>query len=934
MNHSEQKAQEFLDLLLTFIKEIHPHFHKPSIQLEDDFEHDLGLDSLSRVELLSRIQEHYHINLCEEELYEIQNPKELLKTIIGAKETLSHHLDHTIVSQNLDENSDLPHKAKTLIDVLHWHLKQHPQRIHIQMYEDDNSGKAISYQALYEKALKIAFSLQDLGLRPSSAVAIMLPTCAEYFYSFYGILLAGGIPVPIYPPARASQLEEHVKRHTHILNNCETTILITVPEAKVVAQLLKSNTQELQHIITPEQLLDTEVTNYSLPHVHEDDTAFIQYTSGSTGDPKGVVLTHANLLANIRAMGEAVEASSKDVFVSWLPLYHDMGLIGSWLGSIYHASVFVVMSPLSFLSKPQRWLWAIHQYKGTLSASPNFAYEYTLHRLKNSDLKGLDLSSWRLAFNGAEAVSPVTMRNFCEHFKHYGFKETSMTPVYGLAESSVGLVFPPLHRGALVDHIQRDLFMKEKIAKPTQDKIGLDFVSSGSALKGHEIRIVDELGHELPPRHEGSLQFKGPSSTKGYYKNESKTNELLDKGWLNTGDQAYMAEGELFITGRVKDIIIRAGRNIYPDQLEKAIGHIEGIRKGCVAIFGIKDESSGTERLIILAETKEMEERIREELIHKITTLSGELLGAIADKVVLAETGAVLKTSSGKIRRSATKELYIRNKGKSETQSLLLQFSRLFLKSIIPNIKRLKRYLFSYLFSFYHWSVFTIFASLAWISLILLPKSLAKKTAKFYLLILSKIIFIPIKTYGLEHVPKDKNARVFVANHSSYLDGLVLSLVLPSDISFVAKAELKTHFYTRLPLEKLGVRFVQRFEITQSVQDAKALLQEDKKNSSLVIFPEGTFSCTAGLKDFHMGAFTLCVEKNLPLTAISISGTRFILRDKNYFISQGEINVHISKPIHVDEKAKKLSPWDQALSLSQASRAFILKYSGEPDLQN
>jgi len=933
MDSSEQKAQELLDLLLKFIKEIHPHFPKHSILMNDDFEKELGLDSLSRVELLSRVQEHYHINLCEEELYEIQNAKALFQTILGAKEALPADLFQGISAQDVDESSSLPYEAKTLIDVLHWHLQRHPDRIHIQMYEDDASGESISYQQLYNEALKVAFSLQKLGLQPSGAVAIMLPSSVEYFYSFYGILLAGGIPVPIYPPARASQLEEHVKRHTHILNNCESSILITIPEAKLVAKLLQSYAPELQHIITPKQLLDSQETHCSLPQIKEDDIAFIQYTSGSTGDPKGVVLSHANLLANIRAMGEAVEASSKDVFVSWLPLYHDMGLIGSWLGSIYHASLFVVMSPLSFLSKPERWLWAIHQYKGTLSASPNFAYEYCLHRLKERDLKGLDLSSWRLAFNGAEAVSPITMKKFCEHFKAYGFDPISMTPVYGLAESSVGLVFPPLNRGPLVDHIQRDLFMKKKIAEPSSDKSGLEFVSSGLALKGHQIRIVDEFNQELPSRHEGALQFQGPSSTKGYFKNQKKTDELIHKEWLNTGDQAYIAEGELYITGRVKDIIIRAGRNIYPDQLEKAIGLIEGIRKGCVAIFGENQEHSGTERLIILAECKESDTQVREELISKISNLSGELLGSVADEVVLAEVGAILKTSSGKIRRSATKELYASHRGKAQSQNLFLQLSRLFIKSIFPNIKRSSRYIQAKLFSFYHWFIFSIFASLAWFSLIICSKSSAQGIAKFYLRAISKLIFIPIHTYGLENLNKNQKS-VYVVNHTSYLDAFILFLSLPFDLCFIAKAELKEHFHTRIPLEKLGVHFVQRYEMSQSIQDVQTLLEDDEQGPSFVIFPEGTFSSIPGLKDFHMGAFILALDKELALVPISISGTRFILRDDSSIIKKGEIEIHISKPISLEEEHEDLSKWEKALYLSKKSREFILQYSNEPDLQN
>jgi len=931
MHESEQKEQKFLNYILELTKQIRPHFHKNTIFPDDDFEKDLGLDSLSRVELISRIHEKFTMDCDEKELYELQTPQELFKHILGEKEKSLIHTNKKRSTVKLEESSPLPYKAQTLIDVLHWHLEEHPERIHIQMYKDNNQGESITYEKLYNQSLKIASSLQELGLKPSEAVAIMLPTCTEYFYSFFGILMAGGIPVPIYPPARPSQLQEHMQRHTRILDNCDASILITIPEAKIVAELLKSYVQNIKDIVTPQQLLDSKKAT-TLPQIKADDIAFIQYTSGSTGDPKGVVLSHANLLANIRAMGEAVDATSNDVFVSWLPLYHDMGLIGSWLGSIYHASLFVVMSPLDFLSKPERWLWAIHTYRGTLSASPNFAYEYCLHRLKDADLTGLDLSSWRAAFNGAEAVSPLTIKNFSQFFKDHGFNEKSMTPVYGLAESSVGLVFPPMNRGPLIDHIQRDLFMEQKIAKASSGEPSLDFVSNGLALKGHEIRIVDSAGHELPSRHEGALQFRGPSSTLGYYKNQTKTDELLDGQWLNTGDQAYIAEGELYITGRVKDIIIRAGRNIYPDQLEKAIGFIEGIRKGCVAVFGGIDKRTATEGLVILAETKISDKDKRQKLISQISTLSADLLGVAADEIVLAEPGAVLKTSSGKIRRSATKELFEEKGGKADTQNLFLQMTRLAIKSLYPNMKRFYTSIKAYLFSGYVWLAFFFFASCTWISLLIVPMSMAQRTARFFAKTISRLSLIPLHLTKSRNIERDLKKSIIVLNHSSYIDAFVLFAILKTDIYFVAKSELKNSFFTRIPLQKLNCCFVERHEIRQSLQDTNELYSLAQEKSPLVFFPEGTFTRVAGLRPFHMGAFTLAVEKNLSIIPIAIEGTRSILRPNSWFIHAGEINLYIGERISLDKQQKELSAWEKALYLAQESRKFILEHCQEPDL--
>ncbi|MDX1296260.1 MAG: AMP-binding protein, partial [Sulfurimonadaceae bacterium] len=479
-----------LETVKGLVTEIHPQYaDNGRIGLDSTFERDLGLDSLSRVELISRIETVYGVALPDRIFAEAQTPRDLLRVLKRLKPEASAPAGAHITDAERPATAELPEDVQTLVELLRWHAEHHGDRTHIQLYEDEGNGKTITYSELAAGAQRVAAALQEHGLGSAEPVVIMLPTGADYFYIFFGILMAGGIPVPIYPPARPSQLEEHMKRHSRILENCRARILVTVEEGKRAGQILMSLTEGLEHILTASQLRES-TAKAMLPTLKKDDIAFLQYTSGSTGNPKGVILTHANLLANIRAMGNAVNASSEDVFVSWLPLYHDMGLIGSWLGSLYYAALFVVMSPLHFLAKPERWLRAIERHGGTLSASPNFGYEYTLHRLKNVDLGSLDLSSWRAAFNGAEAVNPKTLEQFTSHFAQYGFDKSSMTPVYGLAESSVGLAFPPMRRGSKVDSIERDLFIKEQKAKPAQSDSEhlLHFVSSGLPLPGHQIR--------------------------------------------------------------------------------------------------------------------------------------------------------------------------------------------------------------------------------------------------------------------------------------------------------------------------------------------------------------------------------------------------------------------------------------------------------------
>src|ERR1019366_3040137 len=333
------------------------------------------------------------------------------------------------------------------------------------------------------------------------------------------------------------QLEEHLRRQAGILGNCLAAMLITVPEAGTVARLLQASTPSLKRIVSVAEFIAAPAAPTSRSGPGPGDTAFLQYTSGSTGNPKGVILTHANLLANIRAMGRAIEIIPGDVFVSWLPLYHDMGLIGAWIGSLYYAMPLIVMPPTDFLGRPERWLWAIHRYRATLSAGPNFAYEMCATRLDESRLAGLNLSSWRIAFNGSEPVSPATIARFAARFAAYGFDPRAHTPVYGLAESAVGLAFPPLRRGPLIDCIDRTRLAESTVAVPAKltDAQALSVVSCGLPLPGHELRTVDAAGREQPERWEGRIEFRGPSATSGYFRNPEASRSLFDGDWLDTG---------------------------------------------------------------------------------------------------------------------------------------------------------------------------------------------------------------------------------------------------------------------------------------------------------------------------------------------------------------------------------------------------------------
>src|SRR5271170_942958 len=306
-------------------------------------------------------------------------------------------------------------KAETLSEILRLRGRGEPGRSHIQIYEEDDQLRTITFGELYERASVVAADLRRRGLEPGQTVAIMLPTCAEFFWTFAGILLAGGIPVPIYPPFRADRIAEYAARQSNILRNAEAQFLVTWRQAENLAKLLQPRVPSLREVLNAQKLASAAAdpqrpasewrpVQHLSHHARGEDIAFLQYTSGSTGDPKGVVLTHANLLANIRAIISGIDIQPDDACVSWLPLYHDMGLIGAWFVPLFTGIPLVVMSPLAFLSRPERWLRAIHRHRATICPAPNFAYELCVRKIADKDLEGLDLSSWRAATNGAEPV--------------------------------------------------------------------------------------------------------------------------------------------------------------------------------------------------------------------------------------------------------------------------------------------------------------------------------------------------------------------------------------------------------------------------------------------------------------------------------------------------------------------------------------------------
>jgi 1-acyl-sn-glycerol-3-phosphate acyltransferase len=719
-----------------------------------------------------------------------------------------------------------------------------------------------------------------------------------------------------------------MRRQIVILRNAGARMLITVNEGRKLAVLLRSQVETLESVETV-VTLSAERHEAPLPPLNDPEAlGLMQYTSGSTGDPKGVMLTHDGLLENVRSMGHAMEATSADVFVSWLPLYHDMGLIGAWLGCCYFGARLYVMSPISFLVRPVTWLWTMHKYRATFSGGPNFAFELCASRIDEADLEGLDLSALRFIVDGAEPISPQTLRRFDARFQKYGMDKGVVSPSYGLAENCVGLCFPPAGRGPLIDRIKRDALAKQSYAEPAtpDDTDAIEMVACGHPIEKNDVRIVDDSGREVGERHEGMLEFRGPSMTKGYFRNEAKTRELFHDGWIKSGDRAYMAGGDVYITGRVKDIIIRAGRNTYPQEIEEAVSAIPGIRKGGVAAFGSPDPQNGTERLIVMAETKESGAEARAKLIAAAHEVVTQIAGSAADDIVLVPPRGVPKTSSGKVRRSSAKELYETGRTGVKQSGVWWQIARLAVSSIGRSFTSFLRRIGDTLYAAWWWLVIALAFLCAYITTMLLPTLSARWTA---LRAIARgalaLAGIPVNVTGIERLPRGNAVILF--NHTSYMDALIIASVLPGEPAFIAKKEFSEQFFAGSFMRRLGVAFVERFDAAASLADAEAVTGMAKSGRLFVFFPEGTFTRRAGLLGFYMGAFKVAAEANLPIVPGVLRGVRTLLRGDQWFPRRTPIDVVIEAPIQPSG-----TDFGAMLALRDAARAAMLKHVGEPDL--
>jgi 1-acyl-sn-glycerol-3-phosphate acyltransferase len=927
---ARQLEERIVDVVRELAREVGGDRAAGAVAPDASLERDVGLGSLERVELLMRLEAEFGRELDDRFLL-LDTPREIARALPSAptlRTPARAPAEHPVPAAPMRVDD-----LSTLVDALHRRATMEPTRVHVLLHAD-HDARRITYADLWDGAARVAASLTQRGVKRGEPVAIMLPTSLDYLESFMGVLAAGGIAVPLYPPARLDRIVEYLQRQTGILANAGARLMIAMPEAVPIVRMLRRRAPSLETIVTAQTLRENaepvrEATG------ERGDPALIQYTSGSTGDPKGVLLTHASLLANIGAIASGVELAPTDAAVSWLPLYHDMGLIGTWLNAMVNGVPLTLMSPLSFLARPERWLWAIHEQRATLSPAPNFAYELCVRKIRDEALAGLDLSSWRCASNGSEPVSAATLDRFVERFAPFGFRREALFPVYGLAECSVALSFPPVGRAPRVDVVEREPFETEGRAVEASPTIAssLAFVSVGSPLPQHEVRLVDDAGRDVADRVVGTLLFRGPSCTAGYYRNPEATARLVrDGGWLDSGDLAYRANGELFITGRVKDLIIKGGRNLVPQEIEELVGGLEGIRKGCVAAFGVADGRTGTERLVVIAESRLLDDASRARLERDAVAAIADGVGIPPDKVVIAAPGTVPKTPSGKIRRSAMRQAFETGqlggvRGVPFGVRARLAVSRVF--DVARDVARAVARSVQVAYLAAVWSI-TLIALGPIIGILLLVLPRGKPVRMLSRVVARMSLFISgcrVDVDGGEHVPGD-GAVVFVTNHTSYADTPVLAAVIPRDFLFVAMTEILSWRLIGLVARRGQHLTVDRWHVQQSVADAAAVESALNAGEAVLFFAEGGFSRARGLRPFRLGAFEAAVATGAPVIPIALRGSREILPADTHLPHPRKVHVWIGEPIRASGR-----DWNALLDLRERAADAIAAHCGEPRLE-
>jgi len=550
----------------------------------------------------------------------------------------------------------------TVTDVLYRTIQEEPDRIALVLQSPDGD-QAITYTDLIRGALGYAKLLEGAGVGSNEPVILLLQHGRPLIEAFFGAILHGAVPAIMPFLTEKLSPERYRQSLAALIEITKPAAIITYPAfTDEVARARKEGDSVRSVILWTEAGPPTDISWETLGGMRSEpeDIVLLQHSSGTTGLQKGVALSHRAVLCQLKTYAEAINMTRDDVVVSWLPLYHDMGLIAGFIMPILLRSKLILMSPFDWIRAPYRLLSAISQYSGTLSWLPNFAYNFSARKIRDRDLDNIDLSSWRAVINCSEPMRWKSHEDFFNRFSKYGLKRQALATCYAMAENVFAVTQGGIESPVVVDEIDRRSLLEDQIAIPA--KVGEDAIkmlSAGQPIDGTSVRVMDAEGMDLPDRQVGEIALQGDCLLSGYYNRDDLTQESFMDRWYITGDLGYLIDGELFVTGRKKELIIVGGKNVFPQDLEELAMDVEGVHPGRVVAFGLFNEDLGTEEIGVIAEVDVTEDDLRVKIAREIRDQIARGTDVTARYVLTVDRGWLIKTSSGKIARGANRDKYL-----------------------------------------------------------------------------------------------------------------------------------------------------------------------------------------------------------------------------------------------------------------------------------
>ncbi len=541
---------------------------------------------------------------------------------------------------------------------------QDPERIAIYLQQAGRDDVPISFHQLMCGAVAYARTYAREGLQSGEVVVLILQHGEDLIYAFWGAILHGAIPSIMPFLTEKLSPERYRADLTALVSVTRPAGIVTYPEFETEVHSALNADSSVRIVVTTDRLepqANPDFEALSGFQRQPTDIVLLQHSSGTTGLQKGVALAHQAVFNQLNAYSAALSLSAEDVVVSWLPLYHDMGLIAGFLMPILSGITLVLSSPFDWVRAPYKLMHSVTKYKGTLSWLPNFAYNFCAQKIRERNLEGVDLSTWRAIINCSEPVRWESHQAFYEKFKAYGLRLETLQASYAMAENVFGVTQSNLTRPPLVEEIDREAFMVERVAKvPFDGRPAMKMMSSGKPLSNTRVRVVNEKGEELSERVIGELVLQSDCMLTEYYNRPDATEKALIGGWYYTGDYGYVSQGEVFVSGRKKDMIIVGGKNVYPQDLESLTYEVPGVHAGRSVAFGMFDEEEGTEEVVIIAEVDSEDEAERQKVADAIRLHVTKNSAIALRHVKVVGPKWIVKTSSGKTARSANKEKFLK----------------------------------------------------------------------------------------------------------------------------------------------------------------------------------------------------------------------------------------------------------------------------------